>query len=347
MKKKLILGIIVILLGLIGWSLVSKNGKHYALLTVEKGTLTQTVSASGKIKSATQADLRFQSSGELAWIGVKEGDRVKKWQTLASLDKKQLEKDLKKKLLTYMGQRWDFEQTQEDYNANGLPLDQVILSPAEKRILEKTQFTLNSSVLDVEISDAVVKLVNLVSPIDGLVTHVEYSTPGVNILYTAPAITVADPGKLIFEANIDELDIGKIYLGQTAKIVLDAYPDETIEGKVDKIGFAAITTSGGGTAFPVEINLIQGENLKYKIGMNGDLDLVSHEEKDALFIPSSTVFYQNGKGYVWKIVDNYLKKQEIKTGLEAGENIQILEGLSEEEKIVKEPSEKMKDGERI
>jgi len=232
-----------------------------------------TVSASGKVEAKDVANLTFQTSGQLAWVGIKEGETVKKWQTIASLDKRELEKDLKKKLLAYMNERWDFEQSQDDYNVEGRQLEKVILSDAEKRILEKAQFDLDSAVLDVEIKDLTNKLATLVSPIEGILAHIDTPIAGVNITPATANFTIIDPASVYFKTSVDEADISKVQVGQEAKVTLDSYPDEVFGGKVQRIDFVASPTAGGGTAFGVVISLPENTNFKFKVGMNGDAEI--------------------------------------------------------------------------
>lgn len=308
--------------------------EKYQTTTVKKGNLQITVSASGKVEAENQVTLRFQTGGLLSWLGVKEGDRVKKWQVIASLDTRELEKDLKKKLLTYMNQRWDFEQTQDNYNVEGRPLNELVLTDEEKRILEKAQFNLDSAVLDVEIKDLAIKLAKLVSPIEGIVVETEPSLAGVNILPTNSYFTIADPTTMKFVADVDEVDIGKVKLDQKAIITLDAYEKESFEGKVSKIGFAAITTKGGGTAFPVEISLPENSNERFKWGMNGDVEIVVNEVNNVLIIPSEAIIKKGGKNYVEVLENKKIKEKEIKIGLEGENEVEVISGLKEGEILV-------------
>src|SRR4030066_1972411 len=89
----------------VGWpttkKVTAKPEQKYETAKVQKEDLTDTVSASGTIGAENQVDLKFQTSGLLTWVGVKEGDSVKKWQALASLDKRELEKTLQKYLLDF------------------------------------------------------------------------------------------------------------------------------------------------------------------------------------------------------------------------------------------------------
>ena len=77
--------------------------------TISRMDLKEVVSASGKITARDQATLRFQAGGYLAWVGVKKGDKVQKWQAIASLDERQLQKSLRKELIDYQTERIDFD----------------------------------------------------------------------------------------------------------------------------------------------------------------------------------------------------------------------------------------------
>lgn len=332
MKKKrviLIIGLLLIILIAGFWWRSRRGEKELKTVKVKKQNLARIVSASGKIKSAKEVNLKFQASGKLAWVGVKEGDRVKKWQAIASLDKLELQKNLEKELIDYMNERWDFEQDKDDYE------DQII-TDSLKRILEKAQFDLNRDVLDVEIADLALKLAVIVSPIDGIVTKVETPVAGINVTPATAEFIIADPNEVYFEARIDEADIAGIAVNQKALLVLDAYPDEEITAEVKQIGFQAESSSGGGTVFSVKISLPSNENLYFRLGMNGDAEIILEEKESVLTIPTSAVLMKNNKSYVFTVVNNVLQEKEIQTGLETDSEIEIVQGLEAGEEIVVE-----------
>ena len=281
--------------------------EKYETAKVEKKDLTQTISASGEVSAENQVTLKFQTSGKLAWIGVKEGDFVEKWQALASLDKRELEKKLEKEMNDFMNERWDFEQDRDDYNVNADNLDWFNLSDEVKRILEKANFDLNNTVLDVEIADLAVKLATLTTPIEGIVTLVETPIAGVNITPATAEITVADPNTMKFTANVDEADVAQIRMGQKVIISLDSHPHEEFIGQIDKVAFSAITTRGGGTGFPVEIFLPDNVGQKFKVGMNGDADITIAAEKNILAIPIEALETENSDSFVQIIEGKEIK----------------------------------------
>lgn len=307
---------------------------QYETTKVKKEDIIQAVSASGEVESQEQVTLQFQTSGKLVWVGVKEGDQVNKWQAIASLDKRELEQDLKKDLNDYMNERWDFEQTYEDYDKSGLSEEQWLVTDAIKRILQKAQFDLNNAVIDVEIADLAIKLATIVTPIDGIVTNIDSPVAGVNITPATARFTIANPGNMKFVANVDESDIGKVVIGQKGLVSLDAYPDEIFEGEVTKIAFAAITTRGGGTAFPVDITLPENIDQCFKVGMNGDAELIIAEKSEVLIVPPEAISTKKGETYLQVIEGRSVKEIKVEKGLESDTQVEIISGVSEGQLII-------------
>jgi RND family efflux transporter MFP subunit len=295
---------------------------------VKKSNLRSTVSASGLVESESQVDLKFQTSGLLTWVGVKEGDRIKKWQAVASLDKRELEQSLLKTLRDYNKERWDFEEDSQVTYKDQLVTDTL------KRILEKNQFDLDKAVADVEIKNLAIKLSTLVSPIEGIVTHIDAPIAGVNVTPATAVFTVANPGAMKFIANIDEVDIAKVKEGQKAIVMLDAHPNQEFQGEVGKVSFASITTKGGGTAFPIEIKMPTNENLQFRVGMNGDVEIILEEKENVLIVPNQAISQKKDKSFVKILQKNKTKEVEVKTGMEGETQTEIIEGLEEGQQVI-------------
>lgn len=299
----------------------------YKTTSVQKSSLSATVSASGKVVAKKEAKLHFQTLGRLAWVGVKEGDSVREWQAIASLDRRELEKNLIKTLRDYSKERNDFDQDRvETYKY-------VEFSKTVQRILEKNQWDLDKAVLDVEIKDIALQYSTLITPISGIVTDISTPVAGVNIT-ASDTFSIVDPSSIIFEAEVDETDIGLINPGQQVTLSLDSYPDQKFIGSVSKIGFTAVTTSSGGTAFVVEISLPDNSNMQFKPGMNGDSDILLSEKQDVLTVPFESVLNEDGKNYVYILEMKKTVKKEVQIGIEGDSSIEIISGLNENEIII-------------
>ena len=300
----------------------ARNNKLIETQNAEVGDIKKTVTATGTVKSESEANLKFQTSGKIAYINVKQGDYVKKGQLVASLDTADLQKRFQQDLNTYFKERLDFEDVKD--SQPGGPA-----STALKRIAQRAQADLDNSVIDVELRDLAVKYANLYSPIAGFITQDPQVLAGTNVLVTETIVTVADLDNLKFSAEIDEVDIGQVHEGQTAVLNLDAYPDEGIEAKVNTISPKAIITSTQSTVFETIFELPSDKHLL--IGMNGTVDIEISKQENALGVPSEALVDDN---HVWVKVNNTYFEKEITKGLESDDQVEITSGLGEGEEVV-------------
>lgn len=329
-KKKVIFLILILIAGVLlykNFSPLTKNNKTESV-KVTRGTLEEKLTISGTIDAEEKVTLRFQTSGRIAWVGIKEGDYVKKYQGIASLDKQELKKKLQKYLNTYMNERWDMEQvTRDDYRDK-------VLTDTIKRLKEKSQFDLNTSVLDVEIQDLAIQFANLWTPIEGIVTKITSPYAGVNIyLPTQAEFEIVNPKTVYFSASADQSEVTKIYEGLTGELMLDAYSDTNLSGSVKNISF--IPKAGEtGTVYAVKFTFIDdNSNYKYRIGMAGDLTFITERKEDVLYLPAKFVKEEKGKKYVKISKNKKEEKTDVLTGMETDDSVEIISGLSEGETV--------------
>jgi len=293
---------------------------------VKRQNLKETLSLSGEIDAEEKVSLKFQTSGMLNWVGVKEGDWVKRYQTIASLDQRELEKSLKKSLNTYMKTRWDYDQTNEDYK------DQAV-TDAIQRIKDKAGFDLDNAVIDVELKDIALKYASLYSPIEGIVTHIEVPYAGVNITPATAQFDIVNPKTIYFSAKVDQTEVVKLKENLTGVINLDPYPDLEIKGSIKTISFVP-KEGETGTVYEVKIAINDNnDDYKYRLGMTGDVSFELQDKKDVIAIPASFVKTENGKNYVWKLEAGKRTKTYIKIGEEIDGEVEVLSGLKEEDVI--------------
>lgn len=191
-------------------------------------------------------------------MGVKEGDYVKKYQTLASLDQRSVQKNLQKDLNDYLDTRWSFEQTKDNYKNS-------IVTTAIQRLLDQSQFGLNNAVLDVEIQNLAVEYSNLWTPIEGIVTSMGVSYAGVNITPAQAEIQVINPKTVYFLATADQADVVNLKTNMTGNITLDAYPAKEIPGQIKQISFTPKTDETG-TVYKVKVYFkADNENYYYRL----------------------------------------------------------------------------------
>lgn len=325
---------LLVVVSLVGWNKfrqsTTKSGAQATTYTVKKETIKQTLTVTGKLDAKEKITLRFQSSGLLSWVGVKEGDTVTKWQAIAGLDQQELQKNLQKYLNTYSKTRWDFDQTKDEYRQPaqeywGLSWDQ---RNDVDRALQKAQFDLNNAVLDVELRNIALKYATLTAPISGIVTRVGTPVAGVNITPTQAEFDIVNPESIYLSVLPDQTEVSTITASDSSDIVFDAFPDTHIQGQVQSI---ALTPKDGetSTVYEVDVRFPLDTGVLYRIGMTADATFTTAERTDVLAIPIRFIKNENGKNYVMKKTSKGKEKQYVQIGIESDDLTEITGGLAE------------------
>ena len=328
-KKWLIVFLILIVGGVLFFLKKNNQDKIKNELVVSKKNLKEELTLSGKIAAEEKVTLRFQTSGRLSWVGVHEGDYVKKYQVIASLDQRDLKNRLQKYLNTYVKQRLSFEQTNDDYWQKQYDLSESIRDKA-KRLLEQNQYDLDNTVLDVEYQNLSLEYANLWTPIEGIVTRVTAPYAGVNITPSQAEFEIINPKTLYFSATADQTEVVSLKEGQRGKIILDAYPDEGINGEIYWIGFSP-KPGETGTVYELKIKFDFKKPLKLE--MSGDINFITKERKAVIAIPQTYIKTDKRGDYVNILKNGRLIKRYIKKGEEIEGQIIIKSGLNEGEII--------------
>ncbi|MFO0703183.1 MAG: efflux RND transporter periplasmic adaptor subunit [Patescibacteria group bacterium] len=309
----------------------SASAQESPKFTVKKNKLTETLTISGEIAADEHVSLFFPLGGKLSWVGVKEGDFVKKYQGIASLDQRDLQKKLESSLNTYMISRWDFEQTKDDNKDADVTSGE--LGEKLRRIVDKAQFNLNNSVINVELQSLAKEMAYMYSPIEGIVTKVGGQFAGANIAATQ-TYEVVNPQTVYFLASADQTEVPLISVGDTAKITLDPYENETMTGVVKSIAFTP-KTGDTGTSYEIKIDFGSvNDLLKYRLGMTGDAEFVTKEIKNVYAIPLNYVTTENKKKYVYVLKDGKEVKTEVQLGEEGDSDVAVKSGIKEGDVLV-------------
>ena len=299
---------------------------------IKRENLKEVLTLSGEIDAGEKATLKFQTSGRLAWVGVKEGDFVKKYQTLASLDQRDVKNRMQKYLNTFVSQRLTFEQTKDDYWNKQYDLSESIRKSAE-RTLQDSQYDLNNSVLDVELQNLSLEYANLWTPIEGIVTHVSVPFAGVNVTPAGADFEVVNPKTLFFSVAAEQGDVINLQEGATGEISFDAYPEKKFNASLYYISFSP-KDGETGTVYELRLKLDeQAQKLGLKLAMTGDVDFLIKQEKNVLSVPSSFI-KKDGKGnYVFVGKPDKKVKKYIDISTEIDGKYVITNGLQDKEII--------------
>lgn len=324
-KKTIAIGAVVLALiagGAFKRSQTNAAAANQSSSTVKSRNLKEELTLPGQVDASENVTLRFQSSGKLAYVGVAEGDTVKKGQLVASLDQRELRNKLSQYLLAFKGKRWDLDQARDDIEGKAI-------TEAMQRVLDKSQFTLDTSVLDVELQSIALEYSRLIAPFGGIVTKVDMPYAGVNITPAQSEFTIINPDTFYFEAKADQSEVIDLKEGENVTIVLDSFSEGSLKGTIKSISFVPRTDESN-TVYTVKISINPADlQSGVRVGMTGDATFLLSEKKKVLSLPQEFVKSDGDKSFVTLKKGNKMVKQTIKTGLETDTYIEITSGLKE------------------
>lgn len=139
--------------------------------------------------------------------------------------------------------------------------------------------------------------------------------------------------RLTVKAQVDETDIAKIALKQRARVVLDAYPDQTMPAHVDQIAYDAKTVNNVTT---YEVDVLPEETPAFmRSGMTASVAFQMALRQDVVRVPSRAVAERDGRAYVQLVdADGRREERAVQTGLSDGKFTEITDGLREGEKVL-------------
>ncbi len=310
----------------------------------------------GTVEACLRTKLSTIVGGRIEFLGVKEGDRVKKGQLLLKLwnEDQQAQASLAQTQITLAGKRTE-EACLVAVNAEKEAKRQAELrtrgfvSPSREEAArteaEARRASCDTAKADVAQAEAKFRAtrveqgrVALYAPFDGTVAKIvgelgEYSTPSPPGVPTPPAIDLIDDSCLYVKAPMDEVDAPKITAGQQVRITLDALPGKALPGKVRRVAPYVSAVEKQARTVDIEVDFAHPESTgKLLVGYSADVEIILASRENVLRIPS-TAIKEGGKVLVYNMANGQLEERQIRIGLANWEYTEVLEGLAAGEKI--------------
>jgi HlyD family secretion protein len=182
----------------------------------------------------------------------------------------------------------------------------------------------------------------IIAPIDGIILSrdVEMGDAVSSILVMGSAatlvMTIGDTNEVYVKGKVDESDIGKVYLGQPARIKVESFKDKSFTGKVTKISPMGVEKDNV-TTFEVRVSIINpGGELK--AAMTANAEIIMEEHKNVLMVPEAAIVYDRDKKASIEVPDPKGKegkrKVPVEIGISNGAKTELLKGLNEGEQVV-------------
>jgi HlyD family secretion protein len=347
---------ILVIAALVTLAVVMSGRKAISVKVTElkPGELRVIVNATttSTVKSETEVTLSAQRTGRVVKLPVKEGDLVRAGELIARLDlaeeSVQAENALAQSKATYEEADKNLKRS-EDLFSKGMIAQQDL--DAVRRAFEVAQAQYRSSMADAGVKRdySIIK-----APFNGVIAK-KYTEVGELLTPGKQIVQIVDPARIYVLATIDEVDVGRLRIGQPVNITVDAFPGEKFKGKVRRI--SPIVSGGKLETRTADVWIYFNEKQpRIKPGMSADVEILVTTLQNVLSVPSQAVIEREGKKQLYVAEGSALKTGDKAVArlkpVQLGETnwsfTQITGGLSAGEYVITTPeAEGLKDGVKV
>jgi RND family efflux transporter MFP subunit len=318
------------------------------------------VTVVGNLIGQATVDVVPRVGGRIESIPVKLGDRVTKGQTVAKIEDDQIREQINQRQASLKVNEANVAQRESDakltetiYARMKAQYDRDLLS---KQLLEDAEAKYNTAVSNVGVAKAQlvqmqssldelkITLANttVTSPVDGFVSR-RLLDQGAFAGANTVILSVVDIGIVRMVANLVEKDVKRVQAGVHALVEVDAFPGEKFTGQVSRV--APVFDPATRTA-SMEIE-VPNPGFRLKPGMYARVQLTVDRRPNALTVPRGAIADIEGKRGVFMLENQVARFHEVKTGLQDNQRVEILEGLTEGQRVVTVGTLALRDGDRI
>lgn len=354
-KKKLIICISVAIAIIAAVTIFMRSNKRqpitiiYETAKVERATISNSVTATGTIEPVNKVEVGTQVSGIISKIYVDYNIIVKKGQVIAELDKINLESELASAKANLASSKSELDYQETNYKRMKALHDKGFISDDDFDIADLSYKKAKEAYLvqlqTVQKAQTNLGYATITSPIDGVVLSkdVEEGQTVAASFSTPTLFTIArDLTDMQVVANVDEADIGNVRDGQRVTFTVDAFPDDTFEGRVKQVRQQGEEESNVVT-YEVVISA-PNNDLKLKPQLTANVNIYTEEIENVVSVPAKALRFSpskemmndgekikdcNATNKLWIKEANILKAYPVKTGITNGIRTQILEGVKE------------------
>lgn len=393
MKKKtiyIIVSVVIILLILLvvgkkaGWFGKSGDYKKVEVAELKHMNITETVSATGKIQPEVEVKLSSEVSGEIIELPIKEGQLVKKGDLLVKINPDLYQSKLKRSEAGLQNVKANLAQSEaslaeaeSNYNRSEKLFDKGVISKSEwdaaiskfkvaKAAKNSAYYNVQSAVATVSESQDNLGRTSIYAPMSGTISRLDAElgerVVGTKQMAGTEILRVADLEEMEVEVDVNENDIVKIMVGDSAVVEVDAYLGKEFEGLVTAISNSAddALTADQVTNFKVKVRILKDsyaslkegrpENYSpFRPGMTATVDIITARKNDILGVPISAIVVKNdtsntdssGENKSYEAVflkdGEEAKLQKIKTGIQDNSDIEVIEGLEAGNHVITGP----------
>ena len=309
------------------------------------GDITQSISYSGSVESRNRVRIGSKIAGRVSAVFFEELDDVHKGQTLVKLENGEIKaqrnraKEAINQAEINLANAEKNLSRMEELFKRGFSSKEQLDSVQQAFDVSKAMLEQNRS--NYKGADVRLGYSTILAPVSGTIISKNVTVGeiiagplgGGNLTVPTAIAEIADLNDLEVRVDVDEVDIGKVKVGQEAIISVDAYPDKVFKGVVKEIAIMTSSRREVGITYRVKAH-IENPGKILKLGMTANVDFIMRSRKQVLSVPTNAILAQEGRNFVFTVSDNIVDKKEIITGIEGEEFFEVASGLQPGEMVV-------------
>ena len=385
--KKLGVGIfilaVIMLIGILTGIIKTEEVQQVETEKVKRRSITETVSASGKIQPEVEVKISPDVSGEIVELLVKEGNRVNKGDLLLKIKpdiyKLILERNkasvntakanLAKSKAQLAESKARFNRNKRLYNQEAISLSEFEQIEATYKVanlnVESSEYAVSSAEASLNEAEENLDKTSIYAPVDGTISRLNIElgerVVGTGQMSGTELMRLADLSAMEVAVEVNENDIVRVHLGDTSLIEVDAFLGEEFKGIVTEIANSANVSGVSAdqvTNFEVKIRIL--DNTNFRPGMTASVEVQTKLVQDVISVPIQAVTTRKDTAEksgnkkvecIFRFENEIANFTIVKTGIQNDMYIQILEGISDSDVVIVGPyslvSKTLKDGTKV
>ncbi len=352
MKKKIIFGIIAIaFIAVLIWfgKMNSKSPETYETETAFRTTIVKKTVATGKVTPLEEIEIKPQISGIIDKIYLEEGTKVKKGDLIAKVRVVPNEQSLTSARGRVNSIQIQLNNAKIAYDRNKALFDKGVISRSEFENIELTYSQAKQDLQNAQNDYQIIRRgsvgggganTNIRAQISGTVLEIpvkegDQVIQSNNFNAGTTIASIADMTKMIFEGKVDEAEVGKIRKDIDLEITLGAVSDKKFPAKLNFIAPKG-TEESGAVQFTIKADVTLDDDYFLRAGYSANAEIVLEKKDSVLSIQEALLQFdkKTEKPFVEiQTGDNTFEKRDLKLGISDGINVEILEGVTKDDKI--------------
>ena len=317
-----------------------QNGADIRVDTAEVRDLASIVPATGEVLPLLNSIVKSEISGRITEIKIEEGDFVERGQVVLELDRTSLETGVREAERSFQADQLRLEKSERNYER----LKELYAKKfvGEKEFLDaETDF--NLAKLDLEIAQARLEdaeedlsKTTINAPHEGIVTLMDVVEGQVisgatSVSNGTDLLTIAQLNELYMEANINEVDVEKLSVGQSALLRFDAIPDFEVEGIINVIAPSA-RKDDNVRVFPIEV-VFEVADSRVRPGISATVEVPVESVENVVSVLISGIFNEGDSKVSFIQTADGWERREVEAGINNLQHVEVKSGIEEGEKV--------------